>query len=35
MMRRTALLLAFWRIRREIWTAREAVLRGAQWEGYG
>jgi len=32
---RHALLVAFWRVRREVWTRREQALRGAQWEGYG
>jgi len=32
---RHALLVAFWRVRREIWRQREAALRGEYWEGYG
>ena len=35
MTRRRALLEAFWRIRRETWTRREAILRGETWPGYG
>lgn len=32
--RRRALQEAFWRVRRDVWDARESRLR-AHWEGYG